>query len=41
MEGNQYMQKNIPIDMLPYLTEQQGAALQKWIKREWEYDGSR
>ena len=29
------------LDMLPYLTEQQGAALQKWIKREWEYDGSR
>ena len=29
------------LDMLPYLTPAQGEALQAWIKKEWEYDGSR
>ena len=29
------------LDMLPYLNPTQGAALQSWIKKEWEYDGGR
>ena len=29
------------LEMLPYLTPAQGAALQSWIKKEWEYDGGR
>ena len=29
------------LEMLPFLTEQQGAALKKWIEGEWAYDGSR
>ena len=29
------------LEMLPHLTPAQGAALQSWIKKEWEYDGGR
>ena len=29
------------LDMLPFLNQAQGEALQKWIAGEWAYDGSR